>query len=234
MRSKKKAYIYIDGFNLFYACLKKTNYKWLDLNKLMSFYFPKYKIEKIKYFTAVVNARKNDLNKPSRQMTYLRALKTLSNLEIIFGTFLESEVKVFVPNKNKENIRQMAGVELSKNRIMLPLLGNNYFFIRKTEEKGSDVNIASHLIIDTYEDKFDVAIVVSNDSDLADAIKILNNKNNKTIRLLNPYQKTNSKLLEAVAGNIKIIRKSALEASQFPEVLNDINGSFYRPKYWIV
>lgn len=196
MHNTRKAYIYIDGFNLFYACLKSTNYKWLDLNKLMSFYFPKYKIEKIKYFTAIVNARKNDLNKPARQMTYLRALKTLSNLEIIFGTFLESEVKIFVPDKNKKKIRQVAGVELNKNRTLLPLSGNNYFFIKKTEEKGSDVNIASHLIIDAYEDKFDVAIVVSNDSDLADAIKMLDNKNNKTIRLLNPYKKTNLKLLK--------------------------------------
>jgi uncharacterized LabA/DUF88 family protein len=232
MNNIKRAYVYVDGFNLFYACLKGSPYKWLDLNKLISFYFPKYKIEKIKYFTAIVNARKNDLNKPARQLAYLRALKTLDNLEVILGTFLENEIKVFVPDKNKKNIRQIAGVELNNNKIKLPLMGNNYFFIKKTEEKGSDVNIASHLIIDAYENKFDVAIVISNDSDLADAIKILNHKNNKSIRLLNPYQKTNLKLLDSVFGNVKKIRESVLKISQFPEILEDNNGYFYKPKDW--
>lgn len=102
MNNIKRAYVYVDDFNLFYACLKGSPYKWLDLNKLISFYFPKYKIEKIKYFTAIVNARKNDLNKPARQLAYLRALKTLDNLEVILGTFLENEIKVFVPDKNKK------------------------------------------------------------------------------------------------------------------------------------
>lgn len=230
----KKAYVYVDGFNLFYACLKKSNYKWLDLNKLLLFYFPKYKIEKIKYFTAIVNARKNDLNKPAKQTTYLRALKTLKNLDIILGTFLENEIKVFVPDRNKNKVRQNASVELDKNKTILPLLGNNYFFIKKTEEKGSDVNIASHLTMDFYENKFDVAIVVSNDSDLAETIKILNKKNNKSIRLLNPYQKTNLKLLDSVSGDVKKIRKSVLKISQFPCSLDDNRGSFYKPKDWDV
>ncbi len=34
------------------------------------------------------------------------------------------------------------------------------------EEKGSDVNVASHLLVDTLESAIDAAIVLSNDSDL--------------------------------------------------------------------
>jgi hypothetical protein len=35
------------------------------------------------------------------------------------------------------------------------------------EEKGSDVNVASHLLIDVLTKNVDAAIVISNDSDLA-------------------------------------------------------------------
>jgi hypothetical protein len=42
----------------------------------------------------------------------------------------------------------------------------------KTEEKGSDVNLATHLLHDPHMDRFDVAVVISNDSDLLEPIKI--------------------------------------------------------------
>jgi hypothetical protein len=74
MAKKLTAYVYVDGFNLFYGSLKKTGYKWLDVNKLLGFYFPKYNIQKIKYFSAITKARKDDLDKPVRQLAYFRAL----------------------------------------------------------------------------------------------------------------------------------------------------------------
>jgi hypothetical protein len=58
--SKKIINFYIDGYNLFYCKLKSTEYKWLDVEKLCKFYFPKYKIGEIKYFTAKAKARVND------------------------------------------------------------------------------------------------------------------------------------------------------------------------------
>ena len=43
--------------------------------------------------------------------------------------------------------------------------------VARREEKGSDVNVASHLLIDVLGGTVDAAIVVSNDSDLAFPIK---------------------------------------------------------------
>ena len=43
----------------------------------------------------------------------------------------------------------------------------------RTEEKGSDVNIATHLIHDAYQQKFKSAVVVTNDSDLQEPIRIV-------------------------------------------------------------
>lgn len=39
--------------------------------------------------------------------------------------------------------------------------------VARREEKGSDVNVASHLLIDVLTERVDAAVVISNDSDLA-------------------------------------------------------------------
>ncbi|MGE5222035.1 MAG: NYN domain-containing protein [Omnitrophica WOR_2 bacterium] len=93
-----KTYVYVDGFNLYYGAVKGTPYKWLDLARLCSLLLPKNQILKIKYFTALVNARPDDPDKPTRQQIYLRALHTIPNLEIIYGHFLEHRVSLPLAN----------------------------------------------------------------------------------------------------------------------------------------
>ncbi len=44
-------------------------------------------------------------------------------------------------------------------------------WVDKTEEKGSDVNLASHLLRGAYTKKFEVAVVIANDSDLAEPVR---------------------------------------------------------------
>src|SRR5437899_2369590 len=81
--------IYIDGFNLYYGALKNSVYKWLDPAKMCRKLLKATDtIEAIKYFTAEVAARPHDPDQPVRQQTYLRALRTIPNLEIILGHFL--------------------------------------------------------------------------------------------------------------------------------------------------
>ncbi len=123
-----KVYIYIDGFNLYYGCLKGTPYKWLNLQKLSELLFPSHTIAKIKYFTAPIKIRENDRDhgKPNRQQIYLRALRTIPGLEIIQGSFLSHVVTM----RNADS--------------------KGYSRVIKTEEKGTDVNIASHLINDGH------------------------------------------------------------------------------------
>ena len=47
-----------------------------------------------------------------------------------------------------------------------PLTGSRIVEVLDTEEKGSDVNLASYLLMDGFWDEYDLAVVVSNDSDL--------------------------------------------------------------------
>jgi hypothetical protein len=97
--------IYIDGFNLFYGALRKTPYRWLNLETLCQLLLPKNTIGRIKYCTALVSARPNDLNQPMRQQLYLRALGTLPKVSIHLGHFLTHEVTMalVVPQVSQQN-----------------------------------------------------------------------------------------------------------------------------------
>jgi hypothetical protein len=46
-------------------------------------------------------------------------------------------------------------------------------FVWKTEEKGFDVNLSAHLLRDALEGTFDVEVVLTNDTDLVEPIRIV-------------------------------------------------------------
>ncbi len=203
-----KANIYVDGFNLYYGALKKTPFRWLDIAKLCRIMLPRDTINQIKYFTALVNPRPTNPNQLTRQQIYLRALQTIPNLEITFGHFLTHEVKMpLAPPKS------------------------GYVKVIKTEEKGSDVNLALHLLSDGYKNAYDVAVIVSNDSDLLLPVQFVKKELGKMIGILNP-QKHPSRVLIANADFVKNIRPGVLSNSLFPTTLTDSRGSFRKPPTW--
>jgi uncharacterized LabA/DUF88 family protein len=203
-----KTNIYIDGFNLYYGCIKDTPYHWLNVAEMCRLLLPKDKIQRIKYFSALVTARPNDPDKPLRQKAFLRALQTIPNLEIILGSFLSHEV-------------------------MMPRspIGTGYVKVIKTEEKGSDVNIATHLLLDGFRNDYELAVVVSNDSDLLMPIRVVTEQFGKPVGLLNPQKDPSVALLPNVMF-VKNIRKNVLHNSQFPSDLYDRNGKFSKPAAW--
>jgi uncharacterized LabA/DUF88 family protein len=204
--------VYVDGFNLYYGAVKGTPYKWLDISKMVQLLLPKNQVLKIKYFTALVNPRPHDPDQPLRQQIFLRALRTIPHLEIILGHFLSHEVNMPLANWSPGQPR--------------------YARVIKTEEKGSDVNIATHLLNDGFKGAYAVAIVISNDSDLVEAIKIVRNELKKGVIVLNPFKDTPSQELNRAATFVKPIRQGVLAASQFPSPMQDKNGSFYKPPNW--
>jgi uncharacterized LabA/DUF88 family protein len=173
---------------------------------------PKNQVLKIKYFTALVNPRPHDPDQPQRQQICLRALRTIPNPEVILGHFLTHEVSMPLAN--------------------CPPGHQRYAQVIKTEEKGSDVNLATHLLHDGYQNAYAVAIVISNDSDLVETIKIVRNELKKGVIVLNPFKDTPSVELNKTATFVKPIRAGVLAASQFPSPMQDRNGSFYKPPSW--
>ena len=106
-----------------------------------------------------------------------------------------------------------------------------YVKVIKTEEKGSDVNLATHLIHDAHMGKFDIAVVISNDSDLLEPIKIVRQELHKQVGILNPHPNPSRALLPHI-DFIKQIRAGVLNASQFPARLSDAHGTFTKPIAW--
>jgi uncharacterized LabA/DUF88 family protein len=203
--------VYIDGFNLYYGAVRKTPYRWLNLDALLKLLLPKNTIQDIKYFTALVSARPNDPTQPQRQQLYLRALGTLPSVSVHLGHFLVHEVMMPL--------------------VVAPGQPQQYAKVIKTEEKGSDVNLATHLLHDAHMNRFDIAVVVSNDSDLLEPIKIVRNALGKKVGVLNP-QKNPSRAILPHIDFIKQIRTGALQASQFPNQLTDKHVIFSKPATW--
>jgi uncharacterized LabA/DUF88 family protein len=206
-----QTYVYVDGFNFYYGAVKGTPYKWLNFDELCRRLLPKNQVIKIKYFTARIVPLPHDPGQQVRQETYLRALQTLPNLEIYFGRFLSH------PRR-------------------MPLAGSNpgqpkYANVIRTEEKGSDVNLATHLVSDGYKGLYQVAVVITNDSDLVEPVRLVRQELGLVVGVLYPSKKP-SYDLQRNASFVKPIRRGVLAVSQFPNTLTDVHGIFHKPREW--
>lgn len=85
------------------------------------------------------------------------------------------------------------------------------------EEKGSDVNLAAHLINDCCLGNFDAAAVITNDTDLVEPIRIVTKEHGKPVLLLCPAQRGAAAPLRQVATTVRHINRAHLNASLFPD-----------------
>ncbi len=202
--------VYVDGFNLYYGALKGTPYRWLDIlalaKKILS---ARNRIIGVKYFTARVLPRSDNPGQPLRQEIYLRALRSLG-AKCIFGRYLSHEVMM---------------------RAADPTAGPPFVRVIKTEEKGSDVNIAAHMLLDAFRNEYDCAVLVSGDSDLKTPVEMVRHDFSKTVGVINP-QKMDCKVLRCAASFYKRIRPSDLAVSLLPESITDSAGTFHKPNTW--
>lgn len=213
-----KTILYIDGFNLYYSAVKDTPFKWLNPLALSQRLFPKNQIIGIKYCTAPVKPLPGNPDIITRQQTFWRALRTLPNTEIILGDF-----------------------RTRKTRAPVVTPPPNTIEIYKTEEKGSDVNIAAHLLMDGFEKRYECAIVISGDSDLVTPIRMVKEQLKLPIGVLNPQRlsgpnkrkpRKNAGLQKAALFYKNGMSWNQLKCSQFPPTLTDANGDFHKPKTW--
>lgn len=176
---KKKAIVYVDGLNLYYGLLKKTEFKRLDIHRLVSLLLEDQwiKIVALKYFCARMPADSHDEQVPIRQDTYLRALekytKKSCRFELIEWHFKTGVIKrgMLLPGKKK--------------------IGR----ISTNEEKWTDVNIGVHIVNDAHTKIYDVTCLISNDTDLSEALRMAS-YTGKEIYLIPPirrYTKTEMK-----------------------------------------
>jgi hypothetical protein len=93
----------------------------------------------------------------------------------------------------------------------------------KTEEKGSDVNLATYLLLDAFKQDCEAAVVIWNDSDLKEPITVAQRELGLTVAIINPHPpRRRSRALQPTF--FKQIRESALRTCQFPAVLANADG----------
>jgi hypothetical protein len=229
--SRLRAYVYVDGFNLYYGSLQGTPYKWLDLSALCARVFSQFEIEKIWYFTADVPGLPADPATTYRQREYLRAIGTLPNVEIKKGFF-----------RLRPRDQQRVDPPYAPNPHM-PNPSNRWVKVWRKEEKGSDVNLGARLVVDAAARHFEHAWVISNDSDLAWPVELVQSEYGLPIGVLRPARpagypsdepRHDSPELKAAVpqGMFRKLKESHLIACQFPDELRDEFGPVRKPPEW--
>lgn len=223
--SRSRAIVYFDGFNFYNGCFNNIHrppdwrsYKWLDIGKYCQMMFPQVQIEHIRYFTARLKPTPVDPDEPKRQNEYLRALATVPNLSIHEGQFLIHRKRRYVADPRPARLAYEE--PLRQEWVVIP------------EEKGSDVNLATFLLVDGFRDRYDTAIVVSNDSDLVIPLKLVWEEIQRPIILLNPQISRAWHLTQIPNVTYRRVTQRALAASQFPDEMTDEHGNITKPETW--
>ncbi|MDE0171101.1 MAG: NYN domain-containing protein [bacterium] len=205
----RRTIVYIDGLNMYYGALKGTPYKWLDIEKLCSRLLPDDRIVAIKYYTARVKDTSNNPGAAQRQDVYLRALRTLEPLLSIHYGRMQMQKKW----------RYLASDRTKKVKVI------------ENQEKQTDVNLASHLVWDASRRTCEKAAVISNDSDLRGAIRVVEERAGIPVTIVNPDRR-GMRAGHLEATDYRTIRTVAIAESQFPEELGDSRGVFHKPLDW--
>ena len=199
---------YIDGFNLYYG-LRDKGWKchyWLDMPRLIKLLLkPGQQLTACHYFTARISGNDHGHQDQKRQSIWLDAIYAHGGVEIHYGKYL---VK-------RRQCRQC-----------------NHVF-RQPEEKMTDVNIATKLLVDAFQDNFDTAIVVSGDSDLVPPIMaIRKHLPDKRIIVAFPPERFSNHLRRVAHGTIHIGREKLKRAHMPDEIVTDGGYVLRRPDNW--
>ena len=197
--------VYIDGFNLYFG-LKSTGWKrlyWLNLQTMAQNLL---KAGQDLVFTKYFTSRVSyPADKERRQSTFLEALETLNDFRIYYGHY----------RANPQRCRKCG------NKVMVP------------SEKMTDVNIAVEMMSDAHQDLFDVALLISADSDLtAPILAIKNLFPEKRVIVAFPPQRHSAQLQRLAHGFLQIGRAN-LAKSVFPDKVQKADGFvLQRPSEW--
>ena len=196
---------YVDGFNLYFGLKSKgwRRYYWLNVQMLAQNLL---KPNQRLLFTKYFTARITGApQKERRQSTYIEALETLSKFRVFYGEY-------------KTNPRECprCGCE---NEV--------------PNEKATDVNIAVEMLKDAYQDEFDVALLISADSDLVPPVKTVRELfPGKRVVVACPPDRYSADLTQS-ASNSLVIGRNKIAKSLFPQRIKKADGYILRcPPSW--
>jgi len=204
-QKKERIIVYVDGFNLYFG-MKEAGYENFKWLDIRQLILNFLKPDQELYQVKYFTSRvSNNPDKQKRQTTYIEALET-KGVIVYYGHYQSDTV----------DCKRCGNIWPTYN------------------EKMTDVNIATQMIIDAYQDKYDVAMLISGDSDLVPPIRAIHaNFKQKRVFVAFPPKRHNSSVALVAKGSLVIGRKK-LADSQFPEEVTKRDGFILRkPKDWL-
>lgn len=195
---------YIDGYNLYYG-LREQRWKrfyWVNLPRLAEQFLKPSQTLVETKYFTTIVKFPDD--KRRRQQVFLEALQTLPNLLISYGHFLADSVSC-----------------------------HNCGYTYKTHhEKMTDVNISVELMKDAFQDRFDVALLISADSDLVSPVRTVRQLfPNKRVISIFPPGRFSSALKSVSTGTLRI-GHAELSKSLLPDQVDKNGITLQRPNSW--
>lgn len=216
--------VYIDALNLYYKRLRRSRFRWLDVVKFADLLLTQDHVVRVKLYYAMVKSPPWDRGSHDRQANYLSALRTLDRLDLVAGKMRTT----------------------FEDKVAQDQLPDGRFVLRRvyvTEEKGSDVNLATDLLWDASQSKYEKAVVVSGDTDLERCMHVV--KAHTTTRVVsviprafpNPPANNESGYVRQLRNvshqQIGYISDELLAAAQLPDRVVTRRGKFkQKPESW--
>ena len=195
---------YIDGYNLYFGLREKgwKRFYWLNLRRLAELFLKPNQILIETKYFTTIVKRPDD--KRRRQQVFLEALQTLPILSIFYGHFLSDS-------------------------ITCRRCGHTY---TTHHEKMTDVNISVELMKDAFQDRFDLALLISADSDLVSPVRTVQQlfPQKKVITIFPPGRFSSA--LKSVSSGILRIGHVELSKSMFPDQVIKNGIILQRPVSW--
>ena len=203
---KERVIAYVDGFNLYFGMVAKGDKDtlWLDIQQLARNLLKPN--QELVYVKYFTSRVRNNPDKEQRQKTYIEAIETLTDCKIFYGNYQNNTVECY-------------------------RCGNTY---SSPKEKMTDVNIAVEMITDAHNDKYDIAMLITGDSDLVPPVKAIHTTfHPKRVIVAFPPNRHNASLNTVAKGSI-MIGKANLKKAQFADKLIKRDGYILnKPKTWV-
>jgi uncharacterized LabA/DUF88 family protein len=205
VEKKVRVIVYIDGFNMYFGILEAGYLNCKWLNIRKLANILLQSDQELVEIKYFTSRVSNNPDKQKRQTTYIEALESVG-IKIFYGHY----------QNDKTECRQCGNIWPTFH------------------EKMTDVNIATQIILDAYQDRYDMAMLISGDSDLVPPIKAIHgNFKQKRVFVVFPPKRHNSSVALVSKGSMMIGRKKLIDSLFDKEVVKKNGFILKKPKEWI-
>jgi uncharacterized LabA/DUF88 family protein len=204
-QNKQRVIVYVDGFNFFYG-LKELNWKRYYWLDIVKLFETFMRPDQELVAVKYFSARPFDTGKHKRQDAFFQANRENPKFKLILGKYFKKEMKCFKCNN----------------------------IIHTYEEKETDVRIATQIVVDAYQKNYEIAIIVSADSDMIPVIELVQETQQKVF-IYFPPNKFSVTLAAMGNGSPTLLQQyeTRFRQSVFPDIVPLSNGfNLHIPPEW--